>query len=185
MEQYIVLLRGINVGGQKKIKMVDLKTVLEDRGFDAVKTYIQSGNLVLSCTETDPNTVKKCIETIIVDNFGFVVPVFILTPRELQLVYNNNPFLERINDGTLEANKMYFTLLAEKPKPQAVNNINSVSNPPEEFVVKDNVVYLYAAQGYGKTKLNNTFFEKKLACEATTRNYNTINKLLKLSGLRK
>ncbi len=184
MKTYIALLRGINVSGQKKIKMVDLKTMFEDLGFYSVVTYIQSGNVLFESRQEDQedvlsNLIKKGIEKY----FGFDVPVLVLKRDVLESIHTNNPFLKRLENHEIEDKKMYFTLLSGSPDPSAVEELQSNSYGEEEFVITSKVVYFFAVNGYGRTKLNNNFFEKKLKCSATTRNLKTVIKLLELSSL--
>ncbi len=181
MNTYIALLRGINVAGQKKIKMVTLKKLCEDMGFTAVTTYIQSGNIVFKSQKTDVTVLSQFISTGIQQQFGFEVPVLVLTHDTLADIYNNNPFAHRITIGEIDSKKMYFTLLSTPPDPHAKKEITVNSQEGEEFVITDKVVYFYAGIGYGKTKLSNNFFEKKLQTQATTRNLKTVLKLLDLS----
>ncbi len=181
MNTYIALLRGINVGGHKKIKMADLRLKLEELGFSAVITYIQSGNIVFKDPSENIDTLETKIEKAIKKHFGFDVPVLIITHKILQKVLQHNPYIERLEKGEIEDKKMYFMLLCDQPDSIAVAELSKISFDPEEFIIAKNVIYLFAAIGYGKTKLHNNFFEKKLNIRTTTRNLRTLNKLLELS----
>ncbi len=182
MKTYIALLRGINVSGQKKIKMADLKLMFENLGFTSVSTYIQSGNVIFKSDKKETEIQRDIIKKEILKQFGFDVPVLILTSEIVTTIHQDNPFNERIEQGEIEDTKMYFTLLASAPDPEAIKTLESDNYGKEEFKITPNVVYFFAANGYGKTKLNNNFFEKKLGCNATTRNFKTIIKLLELSN---
>lgn len=92
MKKYISMLRGINVSGQKKIKMNELRTLYESLGFRPVKTYIQSGNVIFKSPASDTSELVSNIETKIKQTFGFSVSVIIRTASEFQHVINNNPF---------------------------------------------------------------------------------------------
>ncbi len=181
MKIYIALLRGINVSGQKKIKMVDLKTMFENLGFTSVTTYIQSGNIIFKSDKEDIDFLGHCIKERILETFEYDVPVLVLTPKTLKSIHQNNPFSKRIMSGEIEEKRMYFTLLGSAPETTNPETCIAASSGGEEFVITKNVVYFFAANGYGKTKLNNNFFEKKLKCSATTRNLKTIIKLLEIS----
>ncbi|MBQ4820875.1 DUF1697 domain-containing protein [Aquimarina sp. MMG016] len=183
MKTYIALLRGINVSGQKKIKMIDLKTMFENLGFTSVITYIQSGNVVFQSASQTTGSLSILIHKGIEDRFGFDVPVLVLTRDTLAKIHQNNPYRERLDSGEIEDKKMYFTLLSGESDASAVEELTSTSYEPEEYVITKNAVYFFAANGYGRTKLNNNFFEKKLQCTATTRNLKTVSKLLELSNL--
>ncbi len=180
MKTYIALLRGINVSGQKKIKMADLKTMFETIGCTAVQTYIQSGNIVFDHAEETNDKLGLYIKEAILEHFGFEVPVLIVTPQKLADIFSNNPFSEQLDSGVFEHKKMYFTLFADTPNPGDVTALQATQYGAEEFVITDEVVYLYVANGYGKTKLDNNFFERKLKVAATTRNLRTITKLIEL-----
>lgn len=182
METYIALLRGINVAGQKKIKMIDLKSLFESIGCTTVTTYIQSGNVIFAYKKTTTNTLSNLISKEIMKQFGFEVPVLVLTPEILTSIYKNNPFTQKIENEEIEDKKMYFTLLTSPPDPTATKELMATDYGVEQFVITDNVVYFYAANGYGKTKLSNNFFEKKLKSQATTRNLKTVIKILQISS---
>lgn len=173
MKTYIALLRGINVGGQKKLKMADLKLLFGELGFEGVTTYIQTGNVVFTAKEGDGLAAKisKEIQT----KFGFEVPVLIKTATEIENVLANCPF----NNPKKEAS--YFVLLETPPMKELVHILEQLEYPDEEFVITDTCVYMYCATGYGLAKLNNNLFEKKLKVAATTRNYRTLAKLVELA----
>ncbi|WP_062054491.1 DUF1697 domain-containing protein [Aquimarina longa] len=183
METYIALLRGINVSGQKKIKMADLKVMFEDLGCISVTTYIQSGNVVFQYKSIDTKKISVLITKGILTHFGFDVPVLVLTHRALVSIYENNPFLEQLKTKMIEDKKMYFTLLFNEPDSTTVAEFANISYDNETIISTSEVVYLYAGNGYGKTKLTTVFFEKKLNVMATTRNLKTMHKLIELSKL--
>lgn len=183
MNTYIALLRGINVGGHKKIKMADLKETLIAAGFKNVVTYIQSGNVVFKDASEDMGMLQKKIKSAIKKRFGFEVTVVVITQDMLQDILLRNPFAEKLKNGLIEEKKMYFMMLCKSYDVSAVQELSAISFDLEEFVITKNVIYLFAANGYGKTKLNTNFFEKKLKCETTTRNLRTMNKLLDLCFL--
>jgi len=170
METYIVILRGINVSGKNKLPMEDLGGMLHKLEFTNVKTYIQSGNIILSSKE-DKTTVISRIKTGIQDHFGYDITVIIRTPLEWEKAIQNNPYKE------VEPKQQYFTFLSENSK---VKNFE-IEAKKDEFTIVDNVVYINAVGGYGKTKLTNNLFEKKLKVNATTRNLRTTMKLLELA----
>lgn len=176
MNTYICLLRGINVGGHKKIKMADLKTLFTSLGYNDVVTYIQSGNIIFKSHETSIDEITAVIKKAIVSAYGFEVPVFVLTRTMLIQVYENYVLSPECIASS------YFTLLHTVPSTEDITLVNNLELPNEHFVVTENCVYIYPEKGYGKAKATNTFFEKKLNVVATTRNYKTIVKLLELSS---
>ncbi len=182
MNTYIALLRGINVSGQKKIIMEDLRELFSEIGFTSVKTYIQSGNIIFRSNDQSLSVLEERIKEGILLRFGFDVSVLVITPAYLQSIYDNNPFNDFLKKEVVAEKKMYFTFLSRVPDQQILANLSIKVSGNEECIVsdQDKVVYFYAANGYGKTKLNNNFFEKRLNCKATTRNLNTIRKILAL-----
>ncbi len=185
MKTYTALLRGINVGGHHKIKMADLKDLFLTLRFRSVITYIQSGNVVFRDASEDMDALTLKIRTGIKKRFGFDIPVLLITNDTLRRILIDNPFAKRIENGEVEVKKMYFMLLYESPDKVATAKLSAISFTPEEFSITKDVIYLFAANGYGKTKLHTNFFEKKLKCQATTRNFKTMNKLLEINSLLK
>ncbi|WP_242918275.1 DUF1697 domain-containing protein [Pontibacter liquoris] len=177
MEIYIALLRGINVSGQKQIKMTDLKICLEEAGFQKVKTYIQSGNVVFEHESTNPQLVAGLVEQTILERFGFDIHVRITTASELKVILETNPYL---NGREEDIKLLYVSFLSEEPAPISIENLQKV-NCPEEFRIAGKHLYLFATNGYGNAKLNNNLIENKLKLKATTRNWNTITKLAEMA----
>jgi len=177
--KFISILRGINVSGQKKIKMADLKSLFETLGFQNVKTYIQSGNVIFDAIAKNKSSLKKCIEQAIKEKYQFHVPVEIRTSRELENVIKRCPFgpVDLVNEGT----KVLVTFLALPPVQAKISDIQKYVLAPEKLVVSGKEVYLYCPNGYGKSKLSNTFLEQKLGVDATTRNWKSVHKLYELS----
>ncbi len=178
MPIYISMLRGINVSGQKKIKMKELHALYVSLGFKNVHTYIQSGNVVFESEEENVTTVAEKIEHKISETYGFQVAAFLRSPDDMQRVLENNPFLTE----NVDTKALYVTFLSGKPDPGSLKNLETVNDEPDEFSVRDREVYVYCPGGYGKTKLSNTFFEKKLSVLATTRNWKTVNTLVDMAA---
>jgi len=174
MPKYIVLLRGINVSGQKKIKMAELREHLAELEYSNVETYIQSGNIILKTDIHEKNEIQKSINYLITDKYGFNVEVFVKTPADLQHVLDNNPF---INERNLDIERIYYTFLEKEPDITNVQKLAEYSFPPEEYILDGVNLYFYSPDGYGRAKMNNNFFENKLKVFATTRNWKTVKKL--------
>lgn len=175
MKTYIALLRGINVSGQKKIPMAELRELLTNSGLEHIQTYIQSGNVIFKSPEKDARKLELKIHQAIKTHFGFEVPILVKTPEELQSVFDNCPFSEEKKTNS------YFTLLYTIPDKELVNVVAKVSYPNEEFVITNECIYFYCSMGYGKAKYNNNFFERKLKTTSTARNYKTMVKLLDIA----
>ncbi|MDA4114026.1 MAG: DUF1697 domain-containing protein [Thaumarchaeota archaeon] len=175
MNTYISMLRGINVGGQKKVRMGELKGLYESLGFGKVRTYIQSGNVLFEYRDTDRSSLVRKIERGIDDRFGFEVPVVIRTKDELQRVIANSPFAGK--DDT----KVHVTFLSAEPTGLTAEEISGAKDEAEEFSISGNEIYLFCPNGYGVTKLSNAFLERKLKVSATTRNWRTVKTLLSMA----
>lgn len=175
----ICILRGINVSGQKKVPMAELKKLFEDLGFTHVTTYIQSGNVVFTSGRTDIKLISVEIEKKIQQQFGFHVPVILRTQYELQRAVDENPFL---TEPGVDVAKLQITFLETQPEKERLDKIQLIRFDPDRFVIRQREVYLYCPDGYGRTKLNNTFFENKLKISATTRNLRTVNEMLKIAS---
>ena len=176
MKKFIALLRGINVSGQKKIKMSDLKLLIEDLGFQNVATYIQSGNVIFSSKEKSVKKLESKISSGIKNKYGFDVQVLIIKPDEIEYVFRKNPFIKKKK----ATDKLYVTFLAKKPTSENKKILETKDFSPEEYVIDRKFIYLFYPNGAGKAKLNNNLLESKLKLPATTRNWNTIKTLSEL-----
>ena len=175
---YIALLRGINVGGQKAIKMTDLKAHFVKWGYSAVETYIQSGNVIFNAIEANKQEIASTIYQNLLDTYGFEVQVIVKRPSDLISTVKHNPF---IHEQEKDINRMYFTFLSHVPDRESSGKLAEYDYSPEEYVLHEDVIYFYSPAGYGKARMNNNFFEKKLKAVATTRNLKTINKLIDIA----
>lgn len=178
MQTYISILRGINVSGRNMIKMDALRTLYETLDFKNIKTYIQSGNVVFYTTSKNPKELEKKIASQIKKEFGFDIPVMVKEIKELTTVFTKNPFITKRKE---DITKLHVTFLSETPKDDVIDKIKEGPYGEDEFFVIDNVVYLFCPNGYGNTKLNNTFFESKFKVIATTRNWKTISELVNIA----
>lgn len=179
MKTYVTILRGINVSGHNMIKMADLKKMFETLPFENVQTYIQSGNIVFNAKPENDQNLEKLIHDTIQKTFSFSVPVIVLEEKELKNVQQNNPFLTERNE---DAAKLHVTFLDAIPGIDLVDKLKEKANfLPDEWILDEKAIYLFCPNGYGKTKLNNNFFENKLKVTATTRNWKTVNELVSMS----
>lgn len=174
MKTYIAFLRGINVGGHKKIIMKELSLLFESLGFENVKTYIQSGNVVFNSSE-EANLASKITDAIEA-KYSFFVPVLVKKASELSEIVSKCPFFNE------KLEKSYFILLDESPTNENLQLTTAFSNLNEEFHITPNCVYIYYVVGAGKAKMGVNFFERKLNVKATARNYRTMTKLLELAS---
>jgi len=173
MQQYIVLLRGINVGGHRKIKMADLRQLLADVGYSTVQTYIQSGNILLTWEGKDVDLLVQNLTTLIKEQYGFAVPVIVRTVPTMRAVLSRHPYSDQ------EPAKLLVTFLSKLPLTEKIAAIETdFISSTDKFKIIGQEIYLYCPNGYGKSKLTNDFWERKLAVQATTRNWKTTNKLV-------
>lgn len=175
MPQQIALLRGINVGGRNKLKMADLRELLANNEFKNVSTYIQSGNILFRNRRSNSSNAAT-IKSLIVEHYGYEVPVLVCDAKKLARIAAGNPFGDSVID------QLHVTLLASKPKAKLVTAASQLEFGSDQFKIVGDVAYVHCPNGYGKTKLNNGFFESKLNTTATTRNWKTLNKLIELAG---
>lgn len=171
--KYIALLRGINVGGHRKIKMQDLRKFLETAGFEQVQTYIQSGNLILEKPGLGSKGIAGMIKELIWSSFGFEVPVVALEGNYVTEIISAYPF-------EAELSEKHFVFLATEVFSRDFERGKTYTNGADEFQLGSHGVYLKIPGKYHQTKLSNAFFEKKLGVETTTRNWKTILKLEEL-----
>lgn len=171
------MIRGINVGG-KRVKMADLKDVYLSLNLKNVKSYIQSGNVIFKSENNDSEEIIKEIQQKILDVFGYEVTVIIKTLDEFKNILDALPF------DIDEQEHVYLTFLSDNPQNNLheidLSKVNGIKDG-EKFIISSKEVYLYLPYGYGRTKLNNNFFEKKLHINATTRNWKTVNKLYQIA----
>jgi uncharacterized protein (DUF1697 family) len=174
MPTYISLIRGINVGGHKKLKMDELRKAVEALGFAQVRTYVQSGNLVFQAPKQATAAVSKKIEAVILKKFGYEVSVITKTPEELKAAIESNPFLK---GKAVAEERLYVTFLSGCPEPANVKRLDAVSSGADEYRWQDNVIYFHLPNGAGNSKLATAPFEKWFSVRATTRNWRTVNNL--------
>lgn len=146
-------------------------------GFENVRTYLQSGNVTFTSKDMNTAELRQKITRQIENDFGLNVPVLILTSMELRHIIDSNPFLK---DGDKDPTFMHITFLSCNPIIYDNKAIEDKKQLGEEIVFLGQAVYIYSPNGYGKTKLNNSFLEKKLKVTTTTRNWKTTNELLKM-----
>ena len=176
---YISLLRGINVSGNKKILMAELKSIYETMGFENVLSYIQSGNVIFSSIENDELKLCDMISDKIQEAFGYDVKVIIRSKNAWEKVIGNNPFIQ---SSEIESSKLYVTFLSQEPLEINRDELDKIKQSTEKFMVLGKEIYFYCPDGYGRTKLSNNLLERKLKVTATTRNWNTVKKLFELAN---
>lgn len=170
MGKFVAILRGINVGGRRKLPMKELKQLFQDLGYSEVKTYIQSGNVIFNA-ETAEEEISKAVENAIFEQFGYEVPVICRSAEDFEKSIDENPFFE---DTVGEIERLHLTFLKELPGKKQLEKLKEYDFSPDEFLVKDKNVYIYCSGRYSDSILSNNFFESKLQVTATTRNWKTV-----------
>jgi len=179
MKTYISIFRGINVSGHKMIKMKSLQEMYKGLDFRSVRTYIQSGNVVFESNAPEIRILEKTISAAILKTFGFEVPVIVLGKEELRNISDHNTFISERGEDIA---RLHVTVLSAEPEHSLTETIGHDEYLPDEFYISGKSVYLFCPNGYGNTKLSNTFFEKRLKVRATTRNWKTVLELVRMSG---
>ena len=177
MTTHLALLRGINVSGHNMMKMDALTTMLENIGFQNVRTYLQSGNVFVDTEEESASKVGFMIKQEIFRVFGHEVPVVVITKDDLENCFTNNPFLK---EKEVDNKKLYVAFVSIALKTDAINDLKISQFKPDEASIDNNRIYIKYAVGAGKTRFDQKYIEKKLNVTATIRNWNTVTNLLKM-----
>ena len=177
MVAIICLLRGVNLGGHKPVKMDVLRALCDSLGLCNPQTHVQSGNVVFTCKERSLPALTKKLEAAIEKKFGFHSDIILRTTPELKDVVARNPFAGRKN---IEPSKLIVTFLADEPGPEIAKALSEIKGHPEEIHIRGREVYVYYPDGMGRSKLV-PVLTKALKNVGTARNWNTVTKLLEMS----
>ena len=176
MPSYIALLRGVNVGGNT-LRMERLRALCEELGLKDVRTYVQSGNVVFSAGRSAAHW-ARAIAQVLEGEARLPVSVIVRSSADMARIIASNPFL---NEKGIDTKRLHVTFLEKTPAKSAIKALDTLPSGTDRFVHVGEEVYVYCPNGYGNTKLSNTAFEKALAVRATTRNWNTVNKLCEMA----
>ncbi len=173
----ILLLRGINIGPRKRIAMPELRSVLTDAGFKDVRTYVQSGNVVLRSGVSADKLASRC-EGLIADRFGFDVDVIVRTADELAEVVRLNPLADVADNP-----KRYQVSFCDgEPDRAAVEKVTAAAAPTEKLVAIGRELYAWHPDGVGRSKMWSKLADSTLGVRATARNWTTVTTLLEIAG---
>ncbi|MGF1618081.1 MAG: DUF1697 domain-containing protein [Acidimicrobiia bacterium] len=173
MPTYLVLLRGINVGGNKRIKMGDLRDALIAAGIEDPRTLLQTGNVVVE-SNADTAALVDIVETTIQSTFGFQSTVIVRTADEFREVVKNHPFsAEQIEDGRFA----HVGFCRDEPDRDGFEALQEAHEGPEEIKLVGRELFVYYPDGSGRSKLTNSVIEKHLGTPTTSRNWNTVEKI--------
>jgi uncharacterized protein (DUF1697 family) len=172
--RYLALLRGINVGGKAKLPMKELASIFGEAGAAAVRTYIQSGNVIFEAAgEVETASIATRVTAAIAERYGYPGRIVLRSTDEMQAALAGNPFARAGADA--EALHVYF--LAEKPETTAVKGLDPERSPGDSFAVWGREVYLHLPGGMARTKLTNAYFDGRLKTVSTARNWRTVGVL--------
>ncbi|MFZ0815643.1 MAG: DUF1697 domain-containing protein [Candidatus Sulfotelmatobacter sp.] len=174
MPIYVAMLRGINVGGNKRVKMDKLRSALEALGLEQVKTYIQSGNVVFKSPRMSPLALSRKLEERILKDFGFSVSVISRTADEIENIIANNPLLKQ---SGIDSEKLHVVFLSDTPAAAALKKLAELTLSPDQSRCHGKEVYLYFPNGVSGSSLWKHPLDRVLSVEATMRNWKTVNTL--------
>ncbi|MET8079959.1 DUF1697 domain-containing protein [Streptomyces sp. NPDC005303] len=177
---YAALLRGINVGGSRKVPMADLRTLMEGLGHDGVRSYLQSGQAVFTADHGDEDSLAAELTGAIEKRFGFTVDVIVRDHAYLKSIADNCPFPA----AELEGRQLHVTYFSAPVDADRFTEIDRSAYLPEEFRLGDRALYLYVPNGLGRSKLAEQLSRPRLnkGVIATSRNWNTVVKLVEMTG---
>ena len=176
MNTYIGLLRGINVGGNNKLPMKELVTVLEELGLQQVKTYIQSGNVIFQSDRTDKAELSAEISSAISRSHGFAPAILLFEIDQLQAAMRANPFPE----GESAPKSLHLFFMDPAPQDPDLDALQALKAESERFVLIDKVLYLHAPEGIGRSKLAEKF-GRGWRVNITARNWRTVCKIMEMA----
>lgn len=174
MPVYIAMLRGINVGGHKRIKMDQLRASFEELRFEHVSTYIQSGNVVFKTRKTSTSVLSSSIEKQILNDFGFAVSVITRSSDEIAKAIELNPF---VKERGIATEKLHVMFLSAAPKPSALQKLADLTAAPDQLCCLDREIYFYLPNGASGSVLMKSPVDRVLAVVTTTRNWKTVNSI--------
>jgi len=161
--------------GHNSMKMAELASLYKDLGLSDVQTYIQSGNVIFESEQKLSTTeLGVKIQQAIAETFGFDVPVIVRSAEEWTQIVSKSPFWK---EKDVDIEKLHLTILKQIPSPELVMEIKGIKFQPDRFEILGSDVFVYCENGYGRTKITNDFFEKKMKIPASTRNWKTVMKL--------
>jgi uncharacterized protein (DUF1697 family) len=181
MPIYISMLRGINLLGHKRVEMARLRVMCEGMGFEQVRTYINSGNVVFKTGRSAPAGLSKRIEERIVAEFGFTASVITRTAAELGRAIDGNPF---VKESRSDPSKVFIAFLEQAPKAAAIEKLRARASKAEQVHCSGGrEIYAYYVDGMGKARLlTHGVLERVLVVGATMRNWNTVSRLYEMAG---
>lgn len=177
MTKYVAFLRGINVGGNRIIRMADLRALCVELGFASVETYVQSGNVIFDSNKRSAEAVARTLEGGIQSRFELEVPVIVRTGASMESIIEANPFPREANS---DPNKVHVMFLPARPSKAYIQKINAIESGADSCVVCGAELYLHCPNGVARTKLNNALFERILKMPVTSRNFKSVQTITRM-----
>ncbi len=171
-----MFLRGINLGGRRRVPMDRLRATLRDAGYDDVATLLQSGNVVLT-SAVDPERLERDLAGLLGEEFGFDIAVVARTRDELARVIADDPFGDEAKDPA----RYQVSFLSAEPRAAGVAELEAADVAPERVAVRGREVYAWHPGGVGRSELAKLISDRRLGVEVTARNWRTLTKLLELA----
>ena len=171
--KYIALLRGVMPTGKNKVMMADLRKVVTEAGYENVMTYIQSGNIIFD-SEQSAKEISEHMHNVIKSELGAELPVVVKTVAELEVIMKNNPY----KDASYKNNVVFIATSMSHIEVEKEAEVLSLSKDEEYVTFTKEAIYYYLPNGMHNSKVNNNFLEKKLGISLTTRNQNTMEKII-------
>jgi uncharacterized protein (DUF1697 family) len=178
MSVMVCLLRGVNLGAHKRLKMEDLRAMCESMKLREAQTYVQSGNLIFKTDEKDLRKLAKKIEAAIEKKYGFQSDVILRTVAELKSALERNPFAKRRG---MEPKRLLITFLAGEPATEAGKKVQAMKTEPEEVSIDGREMYIYFPNGMARPTVPWTTLERTLGVRGTGRNLNSVRKMLEMA----
>ncbi|WP_417449379.1 DUF1697 domain-containing protein [Kordiimonas sp.] len=180
MTKFVALMRGINVGGHRKIKMADLKQVIMAAGFDGVQTYVQSGNVVFEGAAAPVADIGQVLEAACEKAFGFHTEIMVRDAATFRAEAEACPYVDAALEplGGRETKLLHVAFLSAAPNAAHIEAVTGAYNGPEDIALRGNALYIYYREGSGRSDFTKLLTAKKLGVSPTSRNWNTVLKLL-------
>lgn len=176
MARYVALLRGVNLGAKRRVPMAELRALLEELGYEDVRTLLQSGNAGVT-TAKSATAVREELEAAIADRFGVETDVVLRTPKELEALVRANP----LGDVADEPKRLQVWFLSGTPRAAAAKELAAADVEPEVIAVAGKEIHVWHAGGIQRSPASKVLDRADLGVTGTARNWNTVEKLLDLA----
>ena len=178
VQSWAAFLRGINVGGKRKVPMADLRACFAELGASDVRTYIQSGNVAFRADDATAAEIAAAFAERAEARFGFRVPAAVRSAAELRAVLRDNPFLA----AGADERTLHVLFLEGEPDPAAAAALDPERSPGDAYALRGREVYLHLPNGVARTGLTNAYFDRVLGTPSTGRNWRTVRAVAELAG---